>query len=85
MLFIQMLTFLCVFVVCLGQFIYFFCAPTLCYEPAYPRSPSIRWTYVAKEVFALLACLAGFYVLGTFLQLLKCVNVHFKHLLVWFK
>ncbi|EPE03457.1 mboat family protein [Ophiostoma piceae UAMH 11346] len=40
-----------------GNLIYFWGAPTLVYQPAYPRSPGpIRWMFVAKrmvEVFAL--------------------------------
>lgn len=34
----------------LGNLCYFWWAPTLVYQPAYPRSPSIRWVFVAKRV-----------------------------------
>jgi diacylglycerol O-acyltransferase-1 len=29
---------------------YFWWAPTLVYQPAYPRSPRVRWSFVAKRV-----------------------------------
>lgn len=29
---------------------YFWWAPTLVYQPVYPRTPSIRWTFVAKRL-----------------------------------
>lgn len=29
---------------------YFWWAPTLVYQPVYPRSPSIRWTFVSKRL-----------------------------------
>ena len=34
----------------LGNLCYFWWAPTLVYQPLYPRSPSIRWVFVAKRV-----------------------------------
>lgn len=40
----------------LGNLIYFWWAPTLVYQPVYPRTPKIRWIFVAKrmvEVFGL--------------------------------
>lgn len=36
--------------VTMGNLVYFWWAPTLLYQPVYPRTPSIRWTYVAKRV-----------------------------------
>ncbi|EFX00706.1 membrane bound O-acyltransferase [Grosmannia clavigera kw1407] len=40
----------------MGNLVYFWCAPTLVYQPIYPRTPEIRWVFVAKrlaEVFGL--------------------------------
>lgn len=40
----------------LSNLIYFWWAPTLVYQPVYPRTPKIRWIFVAKrmaEVFSL--------------------------------
>lgn len=42
----------------MGNLVYFWWAPTLLYQPVYPRTDRIRWTYVAKrlgEVFVLAA------------------------------
>jgi diacylglycerol O-acyltransferase-1 len=37
--------------------VYFFvAAPTLVYQDAYPRSPSIRWRFVVRRLLELLAC-----------------------------
>ena len=36
--------------VTLGNLCYFWWAPTLVYQPAYPRSPNIRWIFVTKRV-----------------------------------
>ncbi|KAI3652233.1 hypothetical protein MP228_003536 [Amoeboaphelidium protococcarum] len=33
----------------LGNVLYFACAPTLCYQPSYPRSATIRWWFVLKR------------------------------------
>ncbi|PYI23639.1 putative diacylglycerol O-acyltransferase [Aspergillus violaceofuscus CBS 115571] len=35
----------------LGNLIYFWLAPTLVYQPVYPRSSHIRWSFVAKRLF----------------------------------
>lgn len=40
----------------MGNLCYFWWAPTLIYQPVYPRSPRVRWVFVAKrmaEVFCL--------------------------------
>lgn len=40
----------------MGNLVYFWWAPTLVYQPAYPRTDKIRWVFVAKrfgEVFCL--------------------------------
>ncbi|KAL8639086.1 MAG: hypothetical protein Q9228_003835 [Teloschistes exilis] len=36
--------------VTIGNLAYFWWAPTLVYQPIYPRTPSIRWTFVAKRL-----------------------------------
>ncbi|PLB47095.1 putative diacylglycerol O-acyltransferase [Aspergillus steynii IBT 23096] len=38
----------------LGNLTYFWLAPTLVYQPVYPRSPRIRWSFVAKRLFEFL-------------------------------
>ncbi|KAE8359787.1 putative diacylglycerol O-acyltransferase [Aspergillus caelatus] len=35
----------------LGNLVYFWLAPTLVYQPVYPRSPEIRWSFVGKRMF----------------------------------
>ncbi|KAE8383347.1 putative diacylglycerol O-acyltransferase [Aspergillus bertholletiae] len=35
----------------LGNLVYFWLAPTLVYQPVYPRSPAIRWSFVGKRMF----------------------------------
>ena len=48
----------------LNNLAYFWMAPTLVYQPVYPRSPSIRWPFVMKR-------LAEFFVLSVFIWLLS--------------
>ncbi|KAL8907451.1 MAG: hypothetical protein Q9207_001421 [Kuettlingeria erythrocarpa] len=36
--------------VTISNLAYFWWAPTLVYQPVYPRSPSIRWLFVAKRI-----------------------------------
>ncbi|KAL8414912.1 hypothetical protein RB594_005932 [Gaeumannomyces avenae] len=43
----------------MGNLCYFWWAPTLIYQPAYPRSPRVRWVFVAKRV-AEVFCLSVF-------------------------
>ncbi|OJJ31001.1 hypothetical protein ASPWEDRAFT_176103 [Aspergillus wentii DTO 134E9] len=43
----------------LGNLTYFWLAPTLVYQPVYPRTPRIRWSFVGKRVFEFF-CLAAF-------------------------
>ncbi|CDH49971.1 diacylglycerol acyltransferase dgat2 [Lichtheimia corymbifera JMRC:FSU:9682] len=43
--------------------VYFFFAPTLCYQPSYPRSPEFRATFFLKRVGELVVCLVMMYVL----------------------
>ncbi|KAI7897929.1 MBOAT, membrane-bound O-acyltransferase family-domain-containing protein [Cokeromyces recurvatus] len=44
--------------------LYFFFAPTLCYQPSYPRSQKFRKTFFMKRVGELVTCLAMMYVLS---------------------
>ena len=41
---------------------YFIAAPTFCYQFEYPRSPRIRWTWLAKRVaeFAFLCLVCSY-------------------------
>jgi diacylglycerol O-acyltransferase-1 len=41
----------------LKNVIYFWVAPTLCYQTAYPRTPSVRKTFVLKRIVELFCCL----------------------------
>ena len=43
----------------MGNLVYFWWAPTLVYQPAYPRTDRIRWLFVAKRV-AEVFCLSVF-------------------------
>lgn len=45
-----------------GKLIYFLFAPTLVYRDNYPRTPSIRWSYVAWNFLQVLACILGAYI-----------------------
>lgn len=45
--------------VTLGNLIYFWWAPTLVYQPVYPRTDRIRWVYVLKRL-AEVFCLSAF-------------------------
>jgi diacylglycerol O-acyltransferase-1 len=47
-----------------SAFIYFLAAPTLCYQPSYPRSSCTRPLYVLKNLLRLLSCFAGMYVIA---------------------
>ncbi|KAJ2964686.1 hypothetical protein NQZ79_g463 [Umbelopsis isabellina] len=44
--------------------LYFWWAPTLCYQPAYPRSPKFRTTFFLKRVGELVVCLVTMYLLA---------------------
>ncbi|KAI9022998.1 MBOAT, membrane-bound O-acyltransferase family-domain-containing protein [Phycomyces nitens] len=44
--------------------LYAFFAPTLCYQPSYPRSPKFRTTFFLKRVGELVVCLVMMYVLA---------------------
>lgn len=46
-----------------SNLVYFFFAPTLCYQPSYPRSPEFRATFFLKRVGELVVCLVMMYVL----------------------
>ncbi|BDD63116.1 hypothetical protein MAP00_008056 [Monascus purpureus] len=35
----------------LGNLVYFWMAPTLVYQPVYPRTARVRWSFVAKRLF----------------------------------
>lgn len=48
----------------LGNLVYFWLAPTLVYQPVYPRSSHIRWSFVAKR-------LSEFFCLAVFIWLLS--------------
>ncbi|KAI9843635.1 MAG: hypothetical protein M1837_006217 [Sclerophora amabilis] len=39
----------------IGNLSYFWWAPTLVYQPVYPRTPRIRWSFVAKRVIEVAA------------------------------
>lgn len=44
--------------VTLPNLLYFVVAPTLCYQPSFPRSPHVRWPYLLSLLLRLLALLA---------------------------
>ncbi|XP_077391367.1 sterol O-acyltransferase 1 [Festucalex cinctus] len=44
-----------------SQYFYFLFAPTLIYRDKYPRSPMIRWSYVATKLLQVLGCLCYTY------------------------
>jgi hypothetical protein len=44
--------------------LYFWWAPTLCYQPSYPRSPKFRTTFFLKRVGELVVCLVTMYLLA---------------------
>ncbi|KAM9796372.1 sterol O-acyltransferase 1 isoform 2-T2 [Syngnathus typhle] len=50
-----------------SQYVYFLFAPTLIYRDKYPRSPTIRWGYVATKLLQVLGCL--FYTYYVFVRL----------------
>ncbi|XP_051928802.1 sterol O-acyltransferase 1 isoform X1 [Hippocampus zosterae] len=50
-----------------SQYLYFLFAPTLIYRDKYPRSPMIRWGYVATKLLQVLGCL--FYAYYVFVRL----------------
>lgn len=52
-----------------GQYLYFLFAPTLIYRDSYPRTPSIRWGYVATQFAQVFGCL--FYVYYIFERLCR--------------
>lgn len=48
-----------------SSYLYFLFCPTLIYRETYPRTPSIRWSYVAKNFAQALACvLYACFILG---------------------
>lgn len=47
----------------LGNIFYFWCAPTLCYQPAYPRIPKIRKMFLFKRLCEAASALVGMYVM----------------------
>ena len=47
----------------LGNFLYFWIAPTLCYQPSYPRNASICPKFLLKRLLELAACIAGIHIL----------------------
>ncbi|KAJ1955934.1 hypothetical protein EC988_001607 [Linderina pennispora] len=49
--------------VTLANFMYFWAAPTLCYQPSYPRMPGpVRKSFVAKRITELLICCLAMYI-----------------------
>ncbi|MES1907084.1 MAG: hypothetical protein MHM6MM_000269 [Cercozoa sp. M6MM] len=40
----------------LPQLADFLCAPTLCYQPSYPRTQRVRWRFVARRLAELVVC-----------------------------
>ncbi|XP_055963289.1 sterol O-acyltransferase 1 [Sorex fumeus] len=53
----------------IGQYLYFLFAPTLIYRDSYPRTPSIRWGYVAMQFVQVFGCC--FYVYYIFERLCR--------------
>ncbi|XP_007935819.1 sterol O-acyltransferase 1 [Orycteropus afer afer] len=51
----------------IGQYLYFLFAPTLIYRDSYPRTPTIRWGYVATQFAQTFGCI--FYVYYVFERL----------------
>lgn len=47
-----------------SNILYFWWAPTLCYQPSYPRSPRFRTTFFLKRVSELVVCLVTMYLLA---------------------
>lgn len=45
------------------NFAYFLAAPTLCYQPVYPRTPRVRRTFLIKRLFELASALFAMYVI----------------------
>ncbi|XP_060051274.1 sterol O-acyltransferase 2 isoform X2 [Erinaceus europaeus] len=54
-----------------STYLYFLFCPTLIYRETYPRTPSIRWSYVAKNFAQFLGCV--FY--GSFILSRLCIPV----------
>lgn len=50
--------------IAISNILYFWWAPTLCYQPAYPRSPKFRTTFFLKRVGELVVCLVTMYLLA---------------------
>ncbi|KAG8452695.1 hypothetical protein GDO86_004471 [Hymenochirus boettgeri] len=49
-----------------SSYLYFLFCPTLIYKDSYPRTPCIRWNYVAKNFAQFIGCLFfGYYIMGT--------------------
>ncbi|XP_071063687.1 sterol O-acyltransferase 1-like isoform X2 [Dasypus novemcinctus] len=44
-----------------NQYLYFFFAPTLIYRDSYPRTPTVRWSYVATQFAQFFACILYLY------------------------
>jgi hypothetical protein len=42
----------------LTDFVYFLAAPTLVYEPSFPRTKAVRWRYVGRKLLEAAVCLA---------------------------
>uniref|UniRef100_A0A3Q2XBT3 Sterol O-acyltransferase 1 n=1 Tax=Hippocampus comes TaxID=109280 RepID=A0A3Q2XBT3_HIPCM len=63
-----------------SQYLYFLFAPTLIYRDKYPRSPMIRWGYVATKLLQVLGCL--FYAYYVFVRLcipqFRSISLHFS-------
>ena len=52
--------FLCRLNVTLGNLLYFWCAPTLTYQIAFPKSPRVRLWRVAAILFRIIVCVTLF-------------------------
>lgn len=46
-----------------GNFLYFLAAPTLCYQPVYPRIPRVRKSFLAKRLFELASASVMIYII----------------------
>ncbi|OMH83421.1 Diacylglycerol O-acyltransferase 1 [Zancudomyces culisetae] len=42
--------------ICISNLAYFWAAPTFCYQPNYPRTESVRWSYVFSLIQQMLCC-----------------------------
>jgi diacylglycerol O-acyltransferase-1 len=70
----------------LSHALYFLAAPTLCYQLEYPRSPFIRWRFVARRVGELVFCggLMIFFIEQYIQPAIDSSFVHIENLNMWY-